>query len=219
MDQTNSYNDNNNMIVSDDNNNNEPVIVPINDQRQSSSSTKRKQLFNLSSTTQKCLLLFVLLSIILVGVVIGGCIWIIHLKTECNILNEHIKYNKTIQYMRQSQTEGNEASQGLMKNMRDTTLKRLRKLEKVYLINPCLRSNATTAFKAKDSSPTAIELFACLEACYICMEDYPVVSISLSSTRCNNFSLFFFNSRQNQTITVGQCAIVLIAVFTHQSKR
>lgn len=131
--------------------------------------------------TQKCLILFVLLSIILVGVVIGCCIWIINLRIQYKILNEHINSNGTIHYRRLSQTKDNEMIHGLTKKIKLVVVKELRNVKNLYLKNSDLRSG--TKF---------LEDLACLEACYTCVEDFPLDSVSLSSSCCDIFLFFFF---------------------------
>jgi hypothetical protein len=160
--------------------NNDPVTVAVSNDGEASLPLERKHLLKQSLITHKCLLLFILLSIILIGVVIGCCIWIIHLKVQYKVLNEHINSNGTIHYRRLNQTEDNKMIQGLTKKIKNVVVKELRNVKSLCLENSDLRSG--TKF---------LENLACLEACYTCVEDFPLDSVSLSSSCCDIFSFFF----------------------------
>src|SRR5690348_9023623 len=83
MDQTHICGNKNTIVTSKKVVNN-PVPVAANNRRKSSLSLKQKQPSSLSSMAQKYSSLFVLLSIILLGVVIGCSIWIINLRMKYN---------------------------------------------------------------------------------------------------------------------------------------
>jgi len=166
-----------------DENNAVPVVV--NNHRKASLPLEQKHLLKQSSMTHKCLLLFILLSIILVAVVIGCCIWIIHLRIKYKILNEKINSNGTIHYRRLNQTKDNEMIQGLTEKIKHVVIKELHNVKSLCLENADLRSE-TTFFKN----------LACLEACYTCVEDFPLDSVSLSSSCCDIFSFVFFLAQQ-----------------------
>jgi hypothetical protein len=70
------------------------------------------------------------------------------------------------------------------------------------------------------SSTKLLEDLACLEACYRCVEDYPMTNVNFLPIKQNKYYLFSISSaRKKQPIIVDQCAIVLTAVLAYQSTR
>lgn len=151
---------------------------------------KQKELIKLSSIAQKCFLVFLLLSIILLGIVMGFSAWIIHLKAKHTVLNEHARNNETIHYIKLSQTRFHEIIEDLMNKMRQVMLKRLHEIEKNCIEKSNLDPEASPI--SPDLYPTFVEDLACLKACYKCIDERLSSSVILSSNRYDTPNLFLF---------------------------
>jgi len=82
-------------------------------------------------------------------------------------------------------------------------------------------AGAMTASIPIGPSTRFLEDLACLEACYKCVEDYPLAMVSfffIDLIYEYDFCLLS-SARRRQPITVAQCAIVLTVVLECQSKR
>ena len=67
-----------------------------------------------------------------------------------------------------------------------------------------------------------VEDLACLEACYTCVEEFPVIPVRISRISIDCSSWFFFSNsstREKHRIIVVHCAIVLIAALVYRSNR
>jgi len=97
-----SYCTKNNFTVNNNNNTNvNPVTVVLGNQPKYYSQSKRKYLFKIIPITQKCTLIFTLLFIILAGLVLYGCIWIVHLRVKYSTcLDEQVKNTEIIQNLK-----------------------------------------------------------------------------------------------------------------------
>jgi hypothetical protein len=100
---------------------------------------------------------------------------------EHTILKGYTQNNETILYMKQSQTRFHEVIQDLMQKMRQVLAKQQRDLEKNCLQNTSSETQATTISTLVNYPPTYFEDFACLEACYLCVDDNSSASVSLLS--------------------------------------
>jgi len=86
-----------------------PFTVVLDDPARVYLRSKRKQLFRKNPILQTCVLLFIILSIILTAIVIGGYFKIIQLKMKYkNILNEQQKNKEIIQYLNITQSTNEE---------------------------------------------------------------------------------------------------------------
>ena len=195
--------------------NSSPVAV---NNRKKSLSLKQKELFKLSSIAQKCFLVFVLLSIILLGIVMGCSVWIIQLKkTKYIVPNETANNNETGYYVKISPTRFHEIIEDLMDKMRQVMLKRLYEIEKTCIEKSNLDPGATLVPPSADPYPTFVEDLACLKACYKCIDERLSSSVSFPSNRYDTLNLFlFFSVKKEHPINVGHYAIVLIGAQTHQ---
>lgn len=151
-----------------------------NNQRKSTLAFKQNYLSNHSLRMQKCLLSFILLSIILVGVIIGCFIWIIHLRTKYHIVNGQTINNDTIQYIRDIQIKDNEAIQIWAKKMKNILKKEFKTFKKICVENSLPSLEVTRVPVINNSYKIFFEEIACLEACYKCVEDFPLSTVSLS---------------------------------------
>lgn len=71
-----------------------------------------------------------------------------------------------------------------------------------------------------DLSTRFIEDLACLEACYKCVEDYPLTTVRcFLCTECVSSLILLFSVRKKQPIIVVQCAIVPTVVLECQLKK
>jgi len=85
---------NNNVIINSNNNTIKSETIIAGNQTKIHSSTNQKQLLNKFPIARKYFILSILSLIIQVGVIIGGCIWIIQLNMENrHILNKQIMNN------------------------------------------------------------------------------------------------------------------------------
>ena len=68
-----------------------------------------------------------------------------------------------------------------IKQMKHGLKEELHELKIPCPTNSSSRSEATTESMVVSPSTRSLENLACLEACYKCVEDYPLTSVSLSS--------------------------------------
>ena len=82
-------------------------------------------------------------------------------------------------------------------------------------------SSNTGASISAGPSTRVFEDLACLEACYKCVEDYPLTTVRSSLSLFFDADLFFrsFSARKKQPIIVDQCAIVRTVALVSQSNR
>ncbi len=79
----------------------------------------------------------------------------------------------------------------------------------------------SNAGPSADPSTKYLEDLACLEACYKCVEDYPLTTVRFFYWKIRKCFFFFrlFSARKRRPIIVDRCAIVLTVVLICQSTR
>ncbi len=94
----NNNNNNNNIIINSHNNNTslETNATTSSDLAILSPSIRKQIVITTLSTRGKCLMLYILLMMILIGIIIAGCIWIVKLNRKCKYLSNEQKMNNTI---------------------------------------------------------------------------------------------------------------------------
>ncbi len=93
----------------------------------------------------------------------------------------------------------------------------------IYSIDGQKQQGTSVASLSMNPSTKFSEDLACLEACYKCVEDYPLVTVKVFFFFINfiyEYYLFSLSSaRRKQPIIVVQCVIVLTVVLKCQSNR
>jgi hypothetical protein len=138
MKKENSY-ANNIMMTNDDNTQNNPEPVTVSSQTSMTKQPKENELFNRSSIAKKYLLIIIILFIILVMSLIGFIVGIILLKSELktkeiSCVEEQVKNNETIHYLRALRNEDNKTTHELA-NKAKRLEEELRKLNERILPN------------------------------------------------------------------------------------
>ena len=87
---------------------------------------------------------------------------------------------ETNQYLNQNQAQDNEILQDIIKKIKYTLVNELRKIKPLCREIPHSTSEVTTPVLIDNSTTVALEGLACLEACYTCVEDYPLTNVGLS---------------------------------------
>jgi len=90
----------------------------------------------------------------------------------------------------------------------------------IYSIDGQKQQGTSVASLSMDPSTKFSEDLACLEACYKCVEDYPLVTVRIFIDFIYKYYSFSLSSaRKKQPIIVVQCVIVLTVVLKCQSTR